>query len=276
MNILKLENVCKSFSGVEVLKGISFSMSKGEVVSIIGASGSGKSTLLRCITFLERMDKGSMEIAGEPVVTQNVEGASVYPPNNVLRANALKLGIVFQEFNLFPHLSVMQNLTLAPNLDAKHMTDGNRELSRKQALEQKKAAYSANEKQAETLLARVGLGDKKQFYPFQLSGGQKQRAAIARALMLNPEILCFDEPTSALDPELTGEVLKVIKDLKADASTMIVVTHEMNFARYVSDKIIFMAEGRVEEEGGSEDIFTKPKSPKTAAFLNKSLSDFHK
>lgn len=284
--ILQVENAYKSFGDLSVLKGVSLYMEKGEVISIIGPSGSGKSTLLRCLTFLERINRGTITISGEPVVVQDRSGASVYPDEAVLRKKALKLGLVFQEFNLFPHLSVIENLTLAPDLDisarlaekkrafkSKH-AEGGRTAFKREAAAFRRIERERSAAEAEALLARVGILDKKDSYPFQLSGGQKQRAAIARALMLNPDILCFDEPTSALDPELTGEVLRVIRDLRSDHRAMIVVTHELSFAKFVSDRIIFMSAGVIEESGSPEDMFENPKSAKTADFINKSLDNF--
>lgn len=252
MSLLEVKNIQKSFGKTEVLKGIDFSLEKGEVLSIIGSSGSGKTTLLRCINFLEFAQKGTITVNGECIY----DGEQVKSiKEKDLRKNRLHFGLVFQDFNLFPQYTVLKNLTLAPSL---------LDMGSKDELEE----------QARKIIDRVGLSDKIDFYPCMLSGGQKQRVAIARALMLNPDILCFDEPTSALDPELTGEVLKVIKNLKDEGSTMIVVTHEMDFAKNVSDKIMFMAEGVVEEFGSPEQIFENPTSPKTKAFLANSLDKF--
>lgn len=245
----------KCFGKVEAVKGPSFSMEKGEVLVIIGPSGSGKSTLLRCLCFLEKMEKGSITIKGDTFVTMDENGKSVYPCEKVLREKALQLGLVFQNFNLFPHLNVLENLTLAPMLVDK--------LPKDQA-----------EKKASALLARVGLEKKAKNYPFELSGGQQQRVAIARALCMEPDILCFDEPTSALDPELTGEVLKVIRDLKQEIhSTMIIVTHEMNFAKSIADKVIFMDEGEIIEYGTPDEVFNLTQNPRILAFLSKILAD---
>ncbi len=252
MPLLEVKDIRKTFGKTQVLKGIDFTLEKGEVLSIIGSSGSGKTTLLRCINFLEFAENGSITVNGE-VIYDGVKDRKI--KEKELREKRLHFGLVFQDFNLFPQYSVTQNITLAPSL----LKIGSKEELEKQALE---------------IIARVGLSDKADFYPCQLSGGQKQRVAIARALMLNPDILCFDEPTSALDPELTGEVLKVIKSLKDEGSTMIVVTHEMDFAKNVSDKIIFMADGVVEEVGTPEQIFENPKSEKTKAFLANSLEKF--
>ena len=236
MGFLEVKNLRKSFGKVEVLKGIDFSLEKGEVLAIIGASGGGKTTLLRCLNFLEYADIGTISVNGEIIY----EGGVTQCRNEKeLRDSRLHFGLVFQSFNLFPQYNVLQNVTLAPTLQQK----GTEEQISAHAME---------------TIARVGLTDKLESYPCQLSGGQQQRVAIARALVMDPDILCFDEPTSALDPELTGEVLKVIKGLKDSSSTMIVVTHEMEFARSVADKIIFMADGRIEEVGTPEEIFTAP------------------
>lgn len=252
MAMLEIKNIKKSFGKAEILKGIDFELEKGEVLSIIGSSGSGKTTLLRCINFLEFADNGTISVNGE-IIYDGVKDKKHKEAD--LRKKRLHFGLVFQDFNLFPQYSVKQNLVLAPTL----LKMGNK---------------AELEKMADEIIERVGLSEKKDYYPCQLSGGQKQRVAIARALMLNPDILCFDEPTSALDPELTGEVLKVIKSLKDEGSTMIVVTHEMEFAKNVSDKIIFMADGMVEEIGPPEQIFDNPKSEKTRAFLANSLEKF--
>ena len=250
--MLEVKNIKKSFGKTEVLKGISFSLEKGEVLSIIGSSGSGKTTLLRCLNFLEFSEEGSILINGEEIY--NGENRKNIKENE-LREKRLHFGMVFQNFNLFPQYNVLENVTLAPKL----LNKGTDEEIKAKAL---------------ALIDRVGLSDKVENYPCQLSGGQQQRVAIARALCMNPDILCFDEPTSALDPELTGEVLKVIKGLKDSDSTMIVVTHEMEFAKNVSDKVIFMADGVIEESGPPEEVFDHPKSEKTKAFLNKSLESF--
>lgn len=252
MAMLEINNIVKYFGKTEVLKGIDFTLEKGEVLSIIGSSGSGKTTLLRCINFLEFAQEGTIKINGE-VIYDGEKDVKIKEAD--LRKKRLHFGLVFQDFNLFPQYNVKQNLLLAPQL-------------------LKMGEKAELEKQADEIIARVGLSDKADFYPCMLSGGQKQRVAIARALMLNPDILCFDEPTSALDPELTGEVLKVIKNLKDEGSTMVVVTHEMEFAKNVSDKIIFMADGVVEEMGPPEQIFDNPKSEKTKSFLANSLEKF--
>lgn len=248
--VLKLSKINKSFGSNHVLKDVDFTMKKGEVVAVIGQSGGGKSTLLRCITFLERIENGEITIDHDKIVSE-VNGKSVYPKDEELRRRALKVGLVFQDFNLFPHLSVLSNLTLAPMLVQK--------FSKQQAVEK-----------AKELLEKVGLTDKINAYPYELSGGQKQRVAIARALQMEPDLLCFDEPTSALDPELTGEVLKVIKDLKVKLhSTMLIVTHEMGFARNVADRVVFIDGGVILEDGTPEEVFTNPKNERTRIFLSK-------
>ena len=250
MALLEVKNIKKSFGKTEVLKDISFSLEKGEVLAIIGSSGSGKTTLLRCLNFLETHDSGDIIVNGK-LLSDVREGAL---KEEEMRENRLHFGLVFQSFNLFPQYSVLKNITLAPNL-------------------LKKDTPENIEQTAKELIAKVGLKEKIDFYPCQLSGGQQQRVAIARALALNPEILCFDEPTSALDPELTGEVLKVIRELKGSDNTMIIVTHEMNFAKNVADKIIFMADGIIEEMGTPEEIFDNPKSEKLKAFIEKAFEE---
>lgn len=260
MPILEVRNIRKSFGNNEVLKGVGFTMEKGDVLAIIGSSGSGKTTLLRCLNFLERPDAGQILVNGEVLFDSEDESTQ---NEKELRKKRLHFGLVFQSFNLFPQYNVLRNVTLAMELLARERPDfksRRREIMRE--IEEKALA----------LISRVGLSDKINSYPYQLSGGQQQRVAIARALALSPEILCFDEPTSALDPELTGEVLRVIRSLKSSDSTMIVVTHEMEFARNVADKVIFMAEGVIEEEGSAEEVFGNPKSERTRAFFS-SLSD---
>lgn len=253
--ILEVKNMHKCFGKVEAVKGPTFSMEKGEVLVIIGPSGSGKSTLLRCLCFLEKMEKGSITIKGDTFVKMDEEGNSIYPCDKILREKALQLGLVFQNFNLFPHLNVLDNLTLAPIIVDKIPKD-------------------KVEKKALALLERVGLEKKAKNYPFELSGGQQQRVAIARALSMEPDILCFDEPTSALDPELTGEVLKVIKDLKNEIhSTMIIVTHEMNFAKNIADKVIFMDQGEIIEFGTPDHVFNITQKPRIKLFLSKILEE---
>lgn len=239
-----------------MLKGISFSLEKNEVISILGSSGSGKTTLLRCLNFLETPDKGSINIAGKEIFNADDK---VKKSDKQIRQNHLHFGLVFQSFNLFPQYTVMKNLTIASELLAKKDKTGvTKEQINARAME---------------LLKEVGLTEKANSYPCELSGGQQQRVAIARALSLNPDVLCFDEPTSALDPELTGEVLRVIRELKNTDTTMIIVTHELGFARNVSDRIIFMADGVIEEEGTPDELFDSPKSEKTRAFLSKSLEN---
>ena len=237
MNYLEINHMKKVFGGdLEVLKDISLTVQKGEVVSIIGPSGSGKSTLLRCATMLETMDGGELKYLGEAAVSEK-DGKCVYASKNDLKRIKKHFGLVFQNFNLFPHYTVLKNI-----IDAPVSVD---KVPKKEAVES-----------AEKLLAQLGLSDKRDAYPYQLSGGQQQRVSIARALALNPEILFFDEPTSALDPELTAEVLKVIKELAKEKMTMIIVTHEMQFAREVSDRIIFMEQGVIQANGTPEEIFS--------------------
>ena len=243
MAILEVKNIKKSFGKTRVLKGVSFSLEKGQVLAIIGSSGSGKTTLLRCLNFLETPDAGEIYINGNPLL----EGTG--DDERKIQENRLHFGLVFQSFNLFPQYNALQNVTLAPTL-LKKDTPQNIDMRARQLLDQ------------------VGLSDKLESYPYQLSGGQQQRVAIARALAMQPEVLCFDEPTSALDPELTGEVLRVIRDLKNADSTMIVVTHEMEFARSVADVVIYMADGIIEEIGTPEQVFGNPQSEKTKAFLH--------
>lgn len=267
MAILDVKDIHKSFGSNEVLKGIDFSLDKGDVLVIIGSSGSGKTTLLRCLNFLEMPDKGQIAVDGK--ILLNAQDAKTLSEREI-RRNRLHFGLVFQQFNLFPQYKVIDNLTLAPRLALK---DKIKEVKK----EGKSAkAFKIQEEQkiaenAKALLERVGLSDKADAYPCELSGGQQQRVAIARALAMAPDILCFDEPTSALDPELTGEVLNVIRSLKTGNSTMIVVTHEMEFARNVADRVIFMANGVIEESGTPAELFEHPKSEILKAFLNKAL-----
>ena len=240
MAVLEVKNLKKNFGSTDVLKGVSFSLEQKQVLTIIGSSGSGKTTLLRCLNFLETPDEGEILVNGKVLTSANEEE---------IRQNRLHFGLVFQNFNLFPQYTALENITLAPTL----LKKGTAEEIREQAL---------------GLLERVGLSQKANAYPYQLSGGQQQRVAIARALALDPEVLCFDEPTSALDPELTGEVLRVIRGLKDRGNTMIVVTHEMEFAKSVSDVVIYMADGVIEEIGTPDEIFDNPRSEKLRAFLH--------
>ncbi len=258
MSFFEVKNIRKSFGKTEVLKGIDFSLERGKVLSIIGSSGSGKTTLLRCLNFLETPDAGTIAI-NEEIIFDASQSKAI--KESEIRNNRLHFGLVFQSFNLFPQYNVIDNITLAPRL---------RLDEQKLSANEKKASLANIDARAHELLAKVGLTEKALSYPCELSGGQQQRVAIARALALSPDILCFDEPTSALDPELTGEVLRVIKDLKSTDCTMIVVTHEMEFAKNVSDQIIFMANGVIEEMGTPEEVFDNPKSPLTQAFLRKS------
>ncbi len=245
MVLLEANNIKKSFGKTEVLKGISFSLNQGEVLAIIGSSGSGKTTLLRCLNFLEMPDEGTITVR-DKVLFDGTDKTTLN--DEAIRQNRLHFGLVFQDFNLFPQYNALDNVTLAPKL-------------------LKKGTAAEIEALGRKLLDQVGLAEKMENYPYQLSGGQKQRVAIARALALQPEVLCFDEPTSALDPELTGEVLRVIRGLKDRDTTMIVVTHEMDFARNVADKVIYMADGVIEEMGTPAAVFENPQSEKTKAFL---------
>lgn len=268
MSILEVSNIHKSFGDNKVLKGIDFSLEKGDVLVIIGSSGSGKTTLLRCLNFLEIADKGKISVNGKVLI--DAEDKSTLNEKGI-RKNRLHFGLVFQQFNLFPQYTVMDNLTLAPKLALKTELKDKKKTGQDIPKDYKEQRLNEIEQNAKNLLERVGLTEKAEAYPCELSGGQQQRVAIARALAMQPDILCFDEPTSALDPELTGEVLNVIRSLKTGNSTMIVVTHEMEFARNVADKVIFMADGVIEEYGAPEEIFTNPKSEKLKAFLNKAL-----
>ena len=261
MAFLEINGIYKNFGKTEVLKGISFGMEKGEVLAIIGSSGSGKTTLLRCLNFLETPDAGSISVGGETLFDSLSPSAS----DSEIRLKRLHFGLVFQSFNLFPQYTVLKNVSLAPEL----LHTKGKKLSKAE----KSSILCEIDANSRALLSTVGLSEKMHSYPCELSGGQQQRVAIARALALSPDILCFDEPTSALDPELTGEVLRVIRELKTSDRTMIVVTHEMNFARGVADKVIFMADGVIEEYGTPDEVFGNPKSEKTRSFLEKSLEN---
>ena len=243
MALLRVNDIQKRFGSNQVLNGVDFALEKGQVLAIIGSSGSGKTTLLRCLNFLETPDVGEIAVDDKVIFS-----AGVKYTDEQIRQNRLHFGLVFQNFNLFPHYNVLKNITLAPTL---------MNLGTGQQIEEN----------ARRLLTQVGLSNKAEAYPYQLSGGQQQRVAIARALAMQPQILCFDEPTSALDPELAGEVLRVIRGLKGSDRTMIVVTHEMDFARSVADVVMFMADGVIEEMGTPMEIFDHPKSEKTQAFL---------
>ena len=252
MALLTVKNLMKNFGKTPVLKGIDFSLDEGQVLTIIGSSGSGKTTLLRCLNFLEQADEGIIQVGDQVLFDSNDK---VTLSEEAIRQNRLHFGLVFQNFNLFPQYNVLENVTLAPTL----LKTGTPKQIQEEAL---------------SLLEKVGLSNKIKNYPHQLSGGQQQRVAIARALALRPQILCFDEPTSALDPELTGEVLRVIRDLKQDGRTMVVVTHEMAFAKSVADVVIYMADGVIEEMGTPQEVFETPSSEKTKAFLGTSLEKF--
>ncbi len=256
MSILEVKDLKKSFGKTEVLKGVSFELDEGEVLSIIGSSGSGKTTILRCINQLETADSGYISV--DDVVFFD---GNQYKENAAeKRKRQLLVGLVFQEFHLFPQYNVLDNVTLAAKLLAKERADYK---------QNKKEIFADIERKAKEILAKVGLSEKLSNYPCELSGGQKQRVSIARALMLEPKILFFDEPTSALDPELTGEILKVIKSLAEDKVTMVIVTHEMSFAKAVSSKVIFMDDGVIAESGTPEEVFDNPKSERTKAFISK-------
>ncbi len=257
MAFLEVEGLVKTFGRTEVLKNVSFTLGKGEVLAVIGSSGSGKTTLLRCLNFLERPEAGTIRVDGQTLLSAP---SAKRDREADIRSKRLHFGLVFQSFNLFPQYTALGNVMLAPSLAA----------GGKKSLFFRRAPGAENA--ARALLGQVGLADKADFYPHQLSGGQQQRVAIARALALKPDVLCFDEPTSALDPELTGEVLRVIRSLKPD-NTMIVVTHEMEFARSVADKVIFMADGVIEETGTPSEVFGNPAREKTKAFLAKSLEN---
>lgn len=271
MAFLEVKNLKKRFGDTEVLRGVDLSLERGEVLAIIGASGGGKTTLLRCLNFLERADEGEIIVNGNTVY-HAVEGDRP----EVTPEAQLSFGLVFQQFNLFPQYTVLDNLVLACKLREQRKKKNifqrihSKLFGKKDADEAEIEVESAEQikERAFKLLSTIGLSEKANAYPCQLSGGQQQRVAIARALMLSPEILCFDEPTSALDPELTGEVLKVIRSLKDSDRTMIIVTHEMGFARSVADKVIFVADGVIEEEGTPEEVLVNPRSDKVRSFLS--------
>ena len=252
MTFVNMERIEKRLNNQTVLRDVSLKMDRGEIVSIIGPSGSGKSTFLRCLGQLETIDGGSITVDGTVLASTDANGTVNYASQETQHDLLLRMGMVFQSFNLFPHMTVLDNIMIAPRM-VKGMKDD-------EILPI-----------AERLLNKVGLWEKRDMYPSRLSGGQQQRVAIARALAMNPEIMLFDEPTSALDPELTGEVLKTIKQLADDHMTMIIVTHEMNFAREVSDRVIFMADGVIQEEGTPEQIFNNPQNDRTKAFLENML-----
>jgi len=257
MSILEVKNLKKNFGSLEVLKGIDFSLEKGEALAMIGASGSGKTTLLRCLNFLERPTHGQI-IVNDKVIFDADDNKSLGDAQ--IRKNRLHFGMVFQSFNLFPQYTALENVMLAKELLAKAQPDYKKN---------KKKIHSEIEKLGRKLLTQMGLAERMDNYPHQLSGGQCQRVAIARALAMKPDILCFDEPTSALDPELTGEVLKVIKGLADQRTTMIIVTHEMAFARDVSDQVLFMDGGTILEQGTPEEVFEHPKEERTRQFLSR-------
>ena len=252
MTFVNMERIEKRFNNQTVLRDVSLKMNRGEIVSIIGPSGSGKSTFLRCLGQLETIDGGSITVDGTVLASTDANGTVNYASQETQHDLLLRMGMVFQSFNLFPHMTVLDNIMIAPRMVKGMKNDEILPI-------------------AERLLNKVGLWEKRDMYPSRLSGGQQQRVAIARALAMNPEIMLFDEPTSALDPELTGEVLKTIKQLADDHMTMIIVTHEMNFAREVSDRVIFMADGVIQEEGTPEQIFNNPQNDRTKAFLENML-----
>ena len=263
MAFLEVTNLEKSYGKTKVLRDISFGLEKGRILSVIGSSGSGKTTLLRCLNFLETPENGKISVNGS-VLFDSDDDSKI--SEREIRRRRLHFGLVFQQFNLFPQYTVLKNVTLAEELFAAE------ELRRNKSYEGMTTKRSVNEmirSKALDILTSVGLADKADSYPCNISGGQQQRVAIARALALKPDVLCFDEPTSALDPELTGEVLKVIRDLKDSDRTMIIVTHEIEFARDVSDTVMFMADGVIEEFGSPEDVISNPKSERTKAFLSR-------
>ena len=257
MAVLEVKNIKKNFGKTKVLKGISFSLEKGQVLAIIGSSGSGKTTLLRCLNFLETPDKGTISVRDNLLF--DAEDLSTQREKDI-RKKRLHFGMVFQSFNLFPQYTALENVMLANQLQAKERADFKKN---------KKAIYKEIEEHARELLAKMGLADRADHYPHQLSGGQQQRVAIARALAMKPDILCFDEPTSALDPELTGEVLRVIRSLADQKTTMVIVTHEMAFARDVADTVIFMDGGVIIEQGDAKQVIEHPTQERTKQFLSR-------
>ena len=267
MAFLEIKGLKKRFGNTSVLHGIDFSMEHGEAVAVLGASGGGKTTFLRCLNFLEIADEGTITVENG----FHFDASKTYKDAEI-RAMCLRMGLVFQSFNLFPQYTAFENVYIPMQLRSKEQicNEMKRGKERHAAIA---AALEQNKKRAAELLSEVGLAEKMQNYPCQLSGGQQQRVAIARALAQNPNVLCFDEPTSALDPELTGEVLRVIKELKDKGCTLLVVTHEMEFARKVADRVVFFADGVIEEEGTPEEFFQNPKSPKTVAFLRHTVLD---
>ena len=260
MSVLEVKGLSKAFDSTKVLKSVDFTLEEGETLAVIGSSGSGKTTLLRCINFLERPDTGRIAVRGNPIF--NSDGTSAYYDD--IRQKRLHFGLVFQSFNLFPQYTALKNIVLACELLAKEQPYYKSD---------KKQILDTIYQEGLDLLEQVGLSEKRDFYPHQLSGGQQQRVAIARALALKPDILCFDEPTSALDPELTGEVLKVIRNLAAKNKSMVIVTHEMQFARDVADKILFIDEGSVIEYGPPQDVFENPSNERTKRFLERYTSN---
>ena len=259
MALLEVNGIGKSFGATKVLRDISFDLAEGEALAIIGSSGSGKTTLLRCLNFLETADTGSITVAGETLWSA---ADTKTQSEEAIRKKRLHFGLVFQSFNLFPQYTALQNVMLAGQLLAKERPDYKQ--NRRQIL-------ADIETQAKALLAQMGLSDRENHYPHQLSGGQQQRVAIARALALHPDILCFDEPTSALDPEMVGEVLEVMQELAQSGMTMVVVTHEMGFAKEVGSRVLFMDAGKIAEQGTPADVFDHPQSPRLQDFLKKVL-----
>jgi polar amino acid transport system ATP-binding protein len=253
MKMIEIKNVSKNFGPLKVLDGINLEVDRGEIISIIGPSGAGKSTLLRSVIQLETIDEGEVEIEGLKIVSRKNKEDDVIIDKSTVRGGLAKMGMVFQGFNLFPHMTVIENVMVA------------------QTVVKNRSKHEAREK-AKAILSKVGLTDKENSYPSQISGGQKQRVAIARALAIDPDIMLFDEPTSALDPELIGEVLGVIKALALEHMTMMIVTHEMNFAREISDRVIFMEDGKIVEDGHPDKIFVNPEHPRIKIFLDKILS----